>query len=104
MRLKVSKSKNASSLYVIKDINVEGKRTTKIVESLGTYDELIVKLNGQDYYAWANDYINELNKLEKIRSFPLLSKVIQINKSLKIESIHLMVVTFSFKVFIINLN
>ncbi len=74
MRLKVSKSKNASSLYVIKDINVEGKRTTKIVESLGTYDELIVKLNGQDPYAWAKDYINELNKLEKNKKLPIIIK------------------------------
>ncbi|MBN4062722.1 hypothetical protein JYT33_00560 [Alkaliphilus transvaalensis] len=45
MRLKISKSKNASSLYVIKDINVKGKRTTKIVEKLGTVDELKKKLD-----------------------------------------------------------
>ena len=40
MRLKVSESKNAASYYVIKDYYSNGKRTTKIVEKLGTHDEL----------------------------------------------------------------
>ena len=48
MRLSISKSKNAQSLYVIKSVNVNGKRTTKTVEKLGTYDELKEKLDGQD--------------------------------------------------------
>lgn len=65
MRLKVSKSKNAASLYVIKDIVVDGKRTSKIVEKLGTYDELLEKLNGQDPFEWAKQYIEELNKKEE---------------------------------------
>ena len=34
MRLKISKSKNASSLYVIKDVTLNGKRTTKIDERI----------------------------------------------------------------------
>ena len=40
MRLKITKSKNAASLYVIKDVIRNGKRTTKIVEKLGTLEEL----------------------------------------------------------------
>lgn len=65
MRLSISKSKNAASLYVIKSIYDKGKRTTKIVEKLGTYDELKEKLNGEDPIEWANKYIEELNKKEK---------------------------------------
>uniref|UniRef100_UPI002ECFE28A hypothetical protein n=1 Tax=Serpentinicella alkaliphila TaxID=1734049 RepID=UPI002ECFE28A len=65
MRLSLSKSKNATSLYVIKDIIEKNKRTTKIVEKLGTYDELLNKLNGEDPIEWAKKYIDELNKKEK---------------------------------------
>ena len=48
MRLSISKSKNAMSLYVKKDVTIDGRRTSKIVEKLGTYDELKKKLNGED--------------------------------------------------------
>ncbi len=62
MRLKISKSKNASSLYVIKSIYKNGKRTSKIVEKLGTYAELQEQLNGIDPIEWAKEYIEKLNK------------------------------------------
>jgi len=65
MRLKVSESKNAASYYVIKDYYSNGKRTTKIVEKLGTHDELLEKLGGKDPVQWAKEYIEELNKKEK---------------------------------------
>ncbi len=65
MRLKVSKSKNAASLYVIKSTYINGVHSSKIVEKLGTYDELYEKLEGQDPYQWAEEYIAELNKQEK---------------------------------------
>ena len=57
MRLSITKSKNASSLYVIKDVIENKKRTTKIVEKLGTQKELEEKLNGQDPIEWAKNYI-----------------------------------------------
>lgn len=65
MRLKISKSKNASSFYVIKDVTVKGKRTTKIVEKLGTYDDLLKKLDSEDPIQWAKKYIKELNKKDR---------------------------------------
>ncbi|MDT3701256.1 MAG: IS1634 family transposase [Thermincola sp.] len=65
MRLCISKSKNASSLYVTKSIYENGKRSTKVVEKLGTYAELEKHLNGQDPIEWAKKYIEELNKKEK---------------------------------------
>jgi transposase len=65
MRLKITKSKNAASLYVIKSIYKNGTRTSKIVEKLGTEAELRKKLNGADPYEWAKKYIEELNRKEK---------------------------------------
>lgn len=65
MKLTISKSKNASSLYVTKSIYVKGVHTSKIVEKLGTYDSLKQKLNGQDPIEWAQKYVQDLNKKEK---------------------------------------
>lgn len=67
MRLKVTKSKNAASLYVIKSVyNPKTQsNSSKIVEKLGTEIELRKRLNGADPYEWANAYIKELNQKEK---------------------------------------
>ena len=77
MRLKISKSKNAASLYVIKDITVNNKRTTKIVEKLGTVKELENKLNGQDPIEWAKSYIDMLNKKENKQTRDVIVKYSQ---------------------------
>ena len=65
MRLKISKSKNSTSLYVIKTIYVNGKEYTKTVEKLGTVADLEKRLDGQDPIEWAKQYIEELNRKEK---------------------------------------
>lgn len=65
MRLSISKSKNAQSLYVIKSVFKNGKRTTKIVEKLGTVAQLREKLNGEDPIEWAKTYIEKLNQIEE---------------------------------------
>ncbi|MDQ2088218.1 IS1634 family transposase [Herbivorax sp. ANBcel31] len=65
MRLQISKTKNAASFYVVKSVYTNGKRTNKIVEKLGTYEELRVKLDDRDPYKWAKEYVAELNRLEK---------------------------------------
>jgi len=67
MRLKVTKSKNAASLYVIKSIynSKTQSNSSKIVEKLGTEAELREKLNGADPYEWAKEYIRKLNEKEK---------------------------------------
>jgi transposase len=65
MRLCISRSKNSASLYVTKSIYENGNRSTKVVEKLGTYDELKKKLDKQDPIEWAKRYIAELNKKEK---------------------------------------
>ena len=65
MRLQISRSKNSASLYVIKTVYENGKEQTLIVEKLGTYDELLEKLNGQDPEEWARKYVEQLNMKEK---------------------------------------
>lgn len=76
MRLQISKSKNAASLYVIKSVYdpITQSNSSKIVEKLGTEAELREKLNGQDPYAWAKNYIAELNKKEKEESLNVMVK------------------------------
>ena len=74
MRLKVSKSKNAASLYVIKSTYVNGKHSTKIVEKLGTYAELQERLNGGDPIEWAKQHIAELTEREKEEKQDILVK------------------------------
>ena len=63
MRLKITKSKNAQSLYVIRSTYENGKHSSKIVEKLGTYAELSNIHN--DPIAWAKQYIRQLNDKEK---------------------------------------
>jgi len=67
MRLKVTKSKNSASLYVIKSIynSTTQSNTSVIVEKLGTEKELREKLKGADPYVWAKQYIAKLNQKEK---------------------------------------
>lgn len=63
MRLQISKSKNAQSFYVIRSCYINGKHSSKVVEKLGTYEEL--KKKHDDTVAWAKEYIQQLNELEK---------------------------------------
>jgi len=72
MRLQISKSKNAASFYVTKSVYNKGKRTSKIVEKLGTYDELKSKLGDKDPYEWAKKYVAELTRLEKEGKEPVV--------------------------------
>lgn len=65
MHLGMSKSKNSTSLYVLKSTYKNGFHSTCIVEKLGTVAELKEKLNGEDPYEWAKNYIAELNRQEK---------------------------------------
>lgn len=65
MKLTVSKSKNSASFYVQKSIRRDdGSVTTITVEKLGNIDEVRTKAGGMDPYAWAQEYVNELNRRE----------------------------------------
>lgn len=74
MRLKISKSKKATSLYMIKSTYENKKHSTKIVEKLGTCEELQKKLNGEDPIVWAKKYIEEQNQKEKDKKSEIMVK------------------------------
>ncbi|MDD2293376.1 MAG: hypothetical protein PHD07_04105 [Bacteroidales bacterium] len=65
MRLYISESKNSKTLYVIKSFRKNGKSTSKIVERLGSYDEIKERIGELDPVEWAKQYIEELNEKER---------------------------------------
>ena len=73
MRLQIIKSKNAQSLYVVKSVYHNKKRTNKVIEKLGTYEKLKESLN-EDPIEWAKNYVEELNKQEKAGTRNVLVK------------------------------
>lgn len=81
MRLSITKNKNSSSIYIIKSVTINGKRTSKVVEKLGTIEEIKLKSNGKDPYIWAKEYLDLLNKEEKENSSDVIIRLSQ-NKSL----------------------
>ena len=81
MRLSVTKNKKSSSIYIIKSVTINGKRTSKVVEKLGTIEEIKLKSNGKDPYVWAKEYLDLLNKEEKENSNDVIIRLSQ-NKSL----------------------
>ena len=74
MRLQIIKSKNAQSLYVVKSTYINKKRSNKVVEKLGTYDELKSKVFPEDPIKWAKKYVEELNKKEKDNTREIMVK------------------------------
>lgn len=83
MRLSISRSKNAISYYVKADVTIDGKRTSKIIQKLGTHAELEKKLGGRDPEEWAREYVEKLNQEEREGREPVViakyspSKLIQ---------------------------
>lgn len=67
MRVSVQKSKNYTFLYIVKDFYSNGKRTTKIVEKLGTIESLKDSLNKseEDVLKWAKDKARKMTNDEK---------------------------------------
>lgn len=74
MRLQASKSKNATSYYVVKSIRHQGKRSSKVVEKLGTLDDLRKKAGNQDPVVWAQNYVAELNEIENQKHKEIIVK------------------------------
>lgn len=66
MRLKITKSKNSNNYYVIKDVFINKKRTSKIVEKLGNDDFIRQTYHSDNPLQWATNYVEKLN--EKSRS------------------------------------
>lgn len=62
MRLKVSKSKNTTLFYIIKDYTKNGKRSTKIVKRIGNLDDVKTMSGNIDYNVWLKEYVKKYNE------------------------------------------
>jgi transposase len=85
MRVSVSKSKNSISLYVIKSTFTNGVGSSKVIENLGTIDELKKKLGDKDPYEWAKERAAELTRLEKEQTREIIIKYSPVKRIQKEE-------------------
>ena len=65
MRVTVSKSKNATILYLTKSVRINGKSTTKTVERLGSLEEVQARAGDMDAMEWAKMYAAKRTSEEK---------------------------------------
>ena len=74
MHIKKTKSKNSEHYSIIYDINVNGKRTSKVYENIGNYNKLKLRAGNEDPISWLNNYVDDLNKKVKEESLPAILK------------------------------
>ena len=84
MRLGISKSKNSTLFYIIKDYTKNGKRSTKIVEKIGNLEEVKILAGNIDYKVWLKDYVKKYNEEHGQKEIVLIKKnnkkIIEMNK------------------------
>lgn len=85
MRLKITKTNSNTNYYIIKDFKINGKRTTKIIEKLGTENDIKLKFKTNDVKQFLNEYISKLNK-EDNKNKSTLIKFYDENKILDLDS------------------
>ena len=85
MRLKITKTNSNTNYYIIKDFKINGKRTTKIIEKLGTENDIKLKFKTNDVKQFLNEYISKLNK-EDNKNKSTLIKFYDENKILDLNS------------------
>ena len=62
MRLKISKSKNTTLFYIIKDYTKNGKRSTKVVKRIGNLEEVKKMAGNMDYNEWLKLFVQNYNE------------------------------------------
>lgn len=78
MKLYIYKSKSSTVLYMAKTYrNDKGKSTSKIVEKLGTLEEVKEKANGEDPISWAKKYIAQKTKEENENHGTYFEKLVE---------------------------
>ena len=84
MRLGISKSKNSTLFYIIKDYTKNGKRSTKIVEKIGNLEEVKILAGNIDYKVWLKNYVKKYNEEHGQKEIVLIKKnnkkIIEMNK------------------------
>jgi len=64
-KLKMRVTKTGKNYYIIRSIKRDGKRSSEVVERLGTDEEIMLKHNCTDAHAWVEQRLKELNEEEK---------------------------------------
>lgn len=78
MKLYIHKSKSSTIFYMVKGYrNTQGKSTSKIVEKLGTLDEVKKKANGEDPVVWARKYVEQKTKEENENHATYYEKLVE---------------------------
>lgn len=85
MFIKKTKSKNAVHYSIVYNITINGKRTSKVYENIGNYNDLKIRAKDIDPEIWLNNYVCELNSKIKKESLPIVlkkmpNKKIELNK------------------------
>lgn len=78
MKLSITHTKNNTYFYMVKSYrDSNGKSTSKIIEKLGTLEEVTLKANGEDPKIWAKKYIEEKTKEESENNAIYYEKLIE---------------------------
>src|SRR5690625_4997388 len=72
MYIKKTKSKNFEHYSIIYNINLNGKRTSKVYENIGNYEKLKQRAGNEDPIEWLNNYVKELNIKQRENSLPII--------------------------------
>lgn len=72
MRLTTNKTKNGISYYIIRSVRRDGKRSSEVVERLGTEREIMEKYHCTDANKWAKAHLDELNQAEAEKQHKVL--------------------------------
>jgi len=84
MRLKITKSTNAKSFYVIESIRRNGVNSSRIIEKLGTEKQIKENHGVDDAEAWARSYVDALN--EKASTLKNVKRLIELSADTLIPS------------------
>lgn len=64
MRLTTNKTNKCTTYYIIRSVRRDGKRSSEVVERLGTEQEICEKHHCSDAATWAKEHLDKLNKAE----------------------------------------
>ena len=74
MNIKITKSKNAEHYSIIYNVVVNGKRTSRVYENIGNYDNLKFRAGDEDPIVWLKNYVKNINNKIKEESLPTILK------------------------------
>ena len=77
MRLSITHTKNNTYFYMIKSFRINGKNTTKIIECLGSLEDVVKKANGEDPVVWAKKYVEQKTKEENENKGTYFEKLVE---------------------------